>query len=196
MPDSTRLQQAFAAIDRSNAEDPNRELCDGEPRPKELLYGQRMSACLAEFAPDSSDALQLAARSQHIQRWKIARQDYPQGRQGYLNWRRELGQFHARCTGVIMADLDYEPASIARVQDLLQKKRLKQDAETQTLEDVSCLVFLQHYLADFARKHSQAKLINIIQKTWGKMSAEGQAAALKLPLDDALLTLVQKALAG
>lgn len=189
------LEAAFEAFDNANRQDPNQEMVDGQPHPKELLYAQRMSERLQQFAPDSSEALQLAARSQHIQRWKIARADYPLGRQGYKKWRSELAKFHAQTAGDILTNLGYEATTIERVQDLLQKKHLKRDQEVQTLEDVICLVFIEHYLADFASKHEEAKLIDIIQKTWRKMSEQGQQAALQLPLSEELLTLVKKALA-
>lgn len=188
------LNDAFAAFDQANQQDPNLETVNDQPHPKEWLYGQRMSQCLQKFCPEASAALQLAARSQHIQRWKIARTDYPEGRQGYKKWRSDLAGFHADTAGALLSDLHFDNATIARVKDLLQKKQLKRDPEAQALEDVICLVFLEHYLADFAAKHSEEKLLGIIRKTWKKMSAEGHQAALNLPLEPAMLTLVQKAL--
>ncbi len=62
-----RFQQANAAFDALNAQDPSHEVFDGQARPKELLYAERMSAMLKRYAPDASEALQLAARCQHIQ---------------------------------------------------------------------------------------------------------------------------------
>ena len=131
---NTRLDAATAAFDRSNAEDPNRVVHDGEDWPKELLYARRMTACLAWFAPDASDVLKLAARAQHIRRWEMPRGDYPMGRAGYLEWRAELKRRHARLAGACLAEVGYDAATVARVQSLVRKERLKHDAEAQCLE--------------------------------------------------------------
>ncbi|WP_111640402.1 DUF4202 domain-containing protein [Marinimicrobium alkaliphilum] len=191
----SRLQRTLEAFDALNREDPNREMVDGEAQPKELVYGQRMSECLGQFCPDASETLQLAARSQHIRRWAIARSDYPMDRAGYKRWRTDLALYHGEVAGQVMAEQGYDDASIERVKDLLLKKRLKRDPEVQTLEDVICLVFLRFYLDDFARKHDEDKLISIIRKTWNKMSDIGHAEALKLPLSAPMQSLVGKALA-
>lgn len=190
-----RLEAAFRRIDEANAEDPNLERLDGEDHPKELLYGRRMSATLAMFAPDASDAVKLAARAQHIQRWKIPRSEFPMDRKGYLTWRQKLYGMHAELAGAILRDVGYDDATIERVGVLLRKKGLKTDADVQLLEDVICLVFLQHYFAEFSVKHDDAKVIDILRKTWGKMSAEGHEAALKLPMGEER-RLVERALAG
>ncbi len=79
---------------------------------------------------------------------------------------------------------------------LLRKERLKSDPEVQALEDVVCVVFLAHYLADFAGRHSRTKVVEILRKTWSKMSPEGQAAALALDLEEETAALVQEALRG
>jgi len=192
-----RLEATLADMDAANQQDPNRETTpDGQDCPKEWLYGQRMTEQLAKFYPEAPELLQLAARAQHICRWKIPRSDYPDGRAGYKRWRSELGLYHGRVAGEIMARHGYQQADIDRVQAMLSKRGLKRDPEVQTLEDVICLVFMRHYLADFARKHPEAKLIDIIQKTWRKMSSQGQEAALQLPLDESLKALVGKALAA
>lgn len=191
---TAELTQVFEKIDQANAEDPNHEIVEGKSVAKELIYGQRMSNQLATFAPNSSPALQIAARAQHIQRWKSQRSSYPAGLQGYKQWRSELGKFHAEKTEEILQSLGHSEKLIADVKNLLQKKQLKQNPDTQTLEDVICLVFLEYYLEDFAAKHDEEKLIAIIQKTWRKMSEHGQQAALKLPLSEEMLSLVGKAL--
>lgn len=190
----TQLEKTLAAIDAANADDPNREDVDGRSVPKELVYGQRMSAALATFAPEASEALQIAARAQHIMRWKSPRSGYPMDRKGYLQWRHELYGLHAEWTGEIMRAEGYSDDEIERVGMLLRKKGLKTDAETQTLEDVICLVFLEHYFADFAAKHEDEKVIDIVQKTWAKMSASGQQAASELDLPADAASLVQRAL--
>lgn len=194
MINAQRLDATLAAFDTANLQDPNTEIVDGKVVAKEWIYGQRMSARLAQFCPHASEPLQLAARSQHICRWKIPRSDYPMDRTGYKKWRLDLAQMHGDIAGEIMASQGYEDAVIARVKDLLLKRSLKRDEEVQTLEDVICLVFIEFYLEDFASKHEEAKLIDIIRKTWNKMSPTGHAAALTLPLNDKMLTLVGKAL--
>lgn len=190
-----QLQQAFAAFDAANREDPNTEVVDGQAQPKELVYAQRMSQQLNEFCGDASPVVQLAARAQHICRWKIPRTDYPMDRPGYHRWRTELGKFHADTAAAILAKQGVDPELIERVKTLLQKRKLKQDPEVQLLEDVVCLVFIRHYLADFARKHDEEKLLDIIRKTWKKMSPKGQEAALSLALPEDLTTLITRAVA-
>jgi hypothetical protein len=177
--------KAYAAIDSENAEDPSGEA---------LIYGQRMSAKLAEFAPSTSLALRIAVRSQHIRRWEIPRDSYPATRQGYHQWRRALYEFHADTARALLHKLGYNDDLCARVGDLLRKQNLKQDPDAQILEDVACLVFLQHYFADFAIRHERDKLVRIVRKTWGKMSAPGQDAALELDLPADLSEIVVAAL--
>lgn len=189
------MQAAFARIDEANALDPNLEHLDGQEVPKELLYGHRMSATLATFAPDASLAVQLAARAQHLQRWKLPRSEFSMDRKGYLSWRQKLYGMHAELAGAILAEVGFDEAAIARVGTLLRKKGLKTDPEVQLLEDVVCLVFLRHYFADFAEKHDEAKVVDILRKTWSKMSERGRKAALALPLGEER-RLVERALAG
>ncbi|MDJ0935072.1 MAG: DUF4202 domain-containing protein [Kiloniellales bacterium] len=194
--DAPDLAAAFAAFDRANAADPNLEEGAEGPEPKELLYGRRMSAFLTELHPEASAELRLAARAQHLERWRIPRKSYPEGRVGYLTWRRDLKAFHADRAAEILRDLGFEEAFIARVGALLRKERLKQDPDSQALEDVACLVFLAHHFAAFSEGHDEAKLVDILRKTWRKMSERGQQAALALPLDGRSLRLVETALAG
>ena len=192
----SRLDDALRRFDEANAEDPNTEMVDGQPLPKELLYGQRMSARLAVFAPDAPETVELAARAQHIRRWEVPRDSYPEGRAGYLKWRTDLYKRHAELAGEIMGDVGYDPDVIDRVQTLLRKRGLKTDRDVQLLEDVICLVFLEHYFHDFARKHDEEKLISIVQKTWKKMSDRAHEAALALDYAPEDLAVIQKALQG
>lgn len=193
-----RFAKIVELIDAANSEDPNQEVdtVQGQSQPKELLYSLRMAACLNDFEPAASEALRIAVRAQHLQRWKIPRSEFNMDRAGYLQWRRKLGQFHAQRCGELMADAGYNKTAIERVSELLQKKNLKQDEEAQCLEDVACLVFIQFYLDDFAPQHQEQKLIPIVQKTWNKMSSKGQATALSLKLSDAKLALISKALSS
>ena len=189
-------QRFLAAIDRfdaANGCDPNVERCDGEDVPKELLYAQRMSQRLESFVPDASLAVQLAARSQHIQRWQTPRTDYPAGRDGYRRWRSDLAIFHADTAERILEEVGYDASTIDRVRLLLRKERLKADPDCQILEDVICLVFLEHYLSDFAGRHDEQKLVNILRRTWKKMSGRGHEAALELDLPQNVRALLDKA---
>ncbi|MEN0003729.1 MAG: DUF4202 domain-containing protein [Bacteroidota bacterium] len=190
-----QFNKTIAAFDAANAADPNQEIWEGKSYPKELLYAQRMTERLTQFAPDASEALQLAARCQHICRWEIPRADYPMDRKGYHAWRNQLKKFHAEKAGGILAEHGYDPVLIEEVQQLLLKRQLKRNPATQTLEDVICLVFLEFYLEAFSTHYAEEKLISILQKTWGKMSEQGQQTALTLPLSDEMLQLVGKALA-
>lgn len=178
-----RYDRAIARFDAANAEDPNEETLAGRPRPKELVYAERMTAMLARFVPDASEVLRLAARCQHIQRWKIPRADYAMDRIGYLGWRKRLNKFHAQLAGEILRDVGYDEATIARVSALLKKESLKADADAQALEDVVALVFLESYLAGFVAAHGAydpAKFTDILAKTAKKMSPRGRAAAVAL----------------
>ncbi|MBC9795532.1 DUF4202 domain-containing protein [Sinomicrobium weinanense] len=190
----SKFEMAIAQIDAENAEDPNVETINGVAFPKELLYARRMTEKLLDFYPEASRELQIAVRAQHICRWKIDRKQYPMDRVGYLKWREALKKFHAEKTSGILEDLGFENNFTARVSFLIRKKQLKKDDETQILEDVVCLVFLQYYFDDFASKHSEEKVIDIIQKTWAKMSEGGQEAALGLKLSPTAFNLIKKAL--
>ena len=191
----TPFETAIARIDAANSEDPNTVFVDGASRPAELVYSERMSAMLARLVPEASNALRLAARAQHLRRWTIPRDSYPMDRAGYHRWRGELKRRHAEWTSIILSESGIDAETVQRVASLIRKENLKTDVESQTLEDVACLVFLQFYAADFAPKHDREKMIGIVQKTWKKMSEEGQAAALSLTLDPAVRAIVDEALA-
>lgn len=191
---SNNFKRAINQFDTLNSLDPNKVQYDGVTYPKELLYAQRMSKALNSFAPSASESLQLAARAQHLCRWEIPRSDFPKGKIGYNKWRNQLKKLHATKAGTVLADLGYASEMIERVQFLIQKKQLKKDEETQILEDVICLVFLEYYFAKFAEGHTEEKVIDILRKTWRKMSEKGQAAALELPLSEASKGLISKAL--
>lgn len=191
---TTAFLQASQWIDAENAQDPNIEIHESISFPKELLYSNRMYAKLMDFYPNASEAVQIAAKAQHICRWKIARESYPMDRVGYLKWREDLKKFHAKTTAAILEKAGYNADFIARVSFLIEKKLLKKDEETQLLEDVICLVFLEFYLEPFVEKHDTEKLKNIILKTWNKMSEKGHQAALQINYTAANLQLIKDAL--
>lgn len=194
--DTQRLLKAFAAIDAANSFDPKSVDVDGVSRPANLIYGLRMSAELERFAPGASDALKIAARGQHIERWIIPRSQYPMDRQGYHRWRLALRDHHAARLSAILADLSYDPTTIARVVSIVRKERLKEDDEAQTLEDVICIVFIKFELAAFAAKYAEnnAPLADILAKTWRKMSERGHQAVLSIPPTPDVLSLLNKGL--
>lgn len=195
-----RYQKAVALIDAANQEDPNQETADGKAWPKELLYSHRMADMLERYTPEADDAMKLAIRAQHIQRWKSARSDYPMTREGYLKWRTDLYKFHAESAGALLAEAGYGDEDIERVKQAVGKKAIKRNPDTQLLEDVTDLVFIEHYLLAFASKHpeyDEEKWLDIIRKTWKKMSERAHQFALSgaIELPEPLIPLIQKAIA-
>ena len=190
-----RLETVIDWIDAANAADPSFEILEGVSEPKALLYGKRMSAWLERGYPESSEPLKIAARGQHIRRWEVPRESYPATREGYLKWRTYLYGFHADCVADLMQEAGYDSSAIDRVKSLLQKRGIKTDPEAQALEDVICLVFLENYFAEFAATQNGEKLLNIVRKTWGKMSEKGHGLALQLPFTQPVQKLLAQALA-
>lgn len=191
---SSRFNKAIELFDEANGEDPNFEEYNGLKYPKELLYAKRMTDKLNEFDSSADEALQLAVRCQHLRRWEIPREDFEMNRVGYLQWRNRLKSFHAEGAAQILEEAGYGKETIDRVKFLLLKKQLKKDQVTQTLEDVICLVFLEFYFEKFSFKYKEDKLIDILRKTWRKMSDKGQKGALELNFSDRSLNLIEKAL--
>ncbi|MCJ7466719.1 MAG: DUF4202 domain-containing protein [Maribacter sp.] len=193
---SEKLINAFQGFDAANGQDPNIEAYLGKTYPKEHLYALRMTEKLHDFSPNASEALQLAVRCQHICRWHIPRESYEMNRAGYLKWRQDLKKYHVKKATEILEQTGYPQTMIDSVAFLLEKKLLKKNEETQTLEDVICLVFLEYYLEPFALKHPADKTIEILQKTWHKMSKKGHEAALQLPLSKNSKSLLTQAVDG
>ena len=189
-----KFTRAIEAFDAYNSKDPNLEVDNGKPYPKELLYAMRMSQRLNAFAPEAPDYLQLAARCQHIGRWEIPRSKYPMDRQGYLKWRNELKRHHATIAEGILRECGYDSNTIELVKFLLLKKQLQTNPETNLLEDVICLVFLEHYLDDFTTKHEEAKIVDILKKTLKKMSPRAVQEAPGVVRTEAMRNLLEKAI--
>jgi hypothetical protein len=194
------FEQAVELMDAANSEDPNTEVADGKEWPKELLYSHRMSDMLERYKPEADEVARLAIRGQHIQRWKSPRSDYPMNRKGYHLWRTALYTFHADKVAEIMARVGYDDEALERVKKAVGKKQLKKNTDTQLLEDVAALVFIEHYMLAFAEKHpeyDEDKWIDIIRKTWRKMTPDAHAFALsgKVQLPEPLIPLIQKAVA-
>jgi hypothetical protein len=194
--DPEKFAAALRRFDEENSRDPNHENAGGVSHPRELLYAQRLTAWVLRIAPDASEALRLAARCQHICRWESPRENYPMTRAGYLKWRADLKKFHAEKSGAILQETGYDNETTRRVQDLNLKKNFPADAETRTLEDALCLVFLEFQLADLAAKSDDHKMINALQKSWGKMTEGARAEALKLNYGEREKALLHRALSG
>jgi hypothetical protein len=190
---AARFQQVLKRFDDENARDPNLVGIAGTTQPRELFYAQRLTEWVLRLCPNASEALQLAARSQHICRWMIPRNSYPMTRAGYLRWREELKRFHAQKSTEILREAGYPEEMIARVRELNLKKNLGEDPECQVLEDALCLVTLQYQLGDLMDKTDQDKMVAILQKTWKKMSPAAQREALGLSFADRGRELIAKA---
>jgi hypothetical protein len=189
-----KFEAALRRFDEENSRDPNRETAGGVSHPRELLYAQRLTSWVLKLYPDASEALRLAARCQHICRWESPRENYPMNRAGYLKWRADLKIFHAGKSGAILREVGYDDETIRRVQDLNLKKHFPADAEARTLEDALCLVFLEFQFAALAAKSADDKMINALQKSWGKMTEAARAEALKLNFGTREQALLQRAL--
>jgi hypothetical protein len=195
------LDQVIELIDQANRQDPNKVVDENAKEwPKELLYSHRMTEMLHKFVEQPDEVAEIAMRGQHIQRWTSPRSDYPMDRQGYLQWRTNLYKFHAETTAGLMQQVGYDEESIQRVRKAVGKKGIKVNPDTQLLEDVTDLVFIQFYMLEFAGKHAEYdedKWVDIIRKTWNKMSERAQQFALSgnIKLPEALIPLIQKAIA-
>lgn len=188
-PNQHQFEQATALIDAANAEGP-----------KELLYSHRMSDMLGRYMPEADDAMKLAVRAQHIQRWKSPRDAYPMNRQGYHKWRSELYTFHAETAAGLLTQAGCSEDLIERVRKAVGKRDPKTNPDTQLVEDVAALVFIEHYMQEFVDKHpeyDEEKWLRIIRRTWNKMTEQGQKFALSgaLKLPEPLIPLIQKAVA-
>lgn len=191
-----KFETAIRLFDASNSEDPHKEVFEGKEYPKELLYSYRMSEWLNKIEPNASESLQLTARCQHINRWKIPRENYPMDRKGYHHWRTDLKKYHSDVAGVILREAGYDQEIINQVKSMLLKEKLKTNPEMQVLEDVVCLVFLNYYFSDFIKKHDEDKLVVIVERTWKKMSERGHQEALKLKFTPEEERIIKKAIGG
>jgi hypothetical protein len=190
-----RFTHAVAAIDAANADDPRRVLIDGGEQPKELAHAALVTEWVERLEPDASDALLLAARAHHLRRWSIPRSTYPEGRSGYLRWRKALHEQHAREVAEILVDAGYDETTIVRVQDLVRKRGLGRDDEVQVLEDAICLVFAQTDLLELAHRVDDEKMVEVIRKTLVKMSPRAIALAAELDLPAEARALLARGLA-
>ena len=195
-----KFEKALALYDAANSKDPNIESDNGKDVPKELLYSQRMLDMINRYQPDADDVAKLAVAAQHIERWKSPRSDYPMNRKGYHQWRTNLYKFHAETAAIFLEEAGYDEAFIERVKLAIGKKDLRNNADTQILEDVAALTFIEHYMTTMYKnfpQYDEQKWIDIIIRTWKKMSPEAHEFALSgdVKLPEALVPVIQKALA-
>ena len=180
-----RFDRAIAAIDAANAED---------PAGRESRDAMLAAEWVGRLRPDASEALLLATRAHHIRRWKIPRHTYPDGRTGYLRWRRALHDHHAAETARILEEHGYDAATIARTGEIIHKLDLAHDADVQALEDALCLVFLETQFDDLAARLEENKMVDVLRKTLRKMSAQGKSVALGMKLSTSGRALLERAL--
>lgn len=192
----SRYSSALTLIDNAHAQDPKTVVIDGKDVPYELHYAQKMSKYLEKRAPSAPEVLRLAIRAQHFRRWEIPRDSYPMNKQGYHAWRTYLKKRQAEMASQICLDCGYSEEDAMRVASMIRKEDMKKDEETQVLEDVACLVFLDDQFEEFEKEHDEDKIVNILKKTWGKMSEQGHELALEISMSDRAKHLVTRALSG
>lgn len=180
-----RYRRAVAAIDARNAEDPTG---------REPQHARDVLRWIEVLAPQASEALRLAARAQHMGRWRTPRDRYPDGRAGYLRWRRDLAAFHAEEAARLLTQCGYPAEFVDGVGRLMRKEQRTTDTQAQTLEDALCLAFIERELADFRHRHDDAKLQRILRRTWEKMSPAARREALALPLGEPVRELLARSI--
>lgn len=188
-----RLQQTLRRFDQYNAADPNVFSWEGQTCPQELFLAEKLHEWVLRLAPDASEPLILASKCQHIGRWQIARSSYPEGRIGYLSWRKALMRHHAAIAQGIIQDAGYPDSVAQRVAAILMKQGIKQDPDVQVMENALCLVFLQYQYEAFHPAHT-AKIVEILRKSLLKMDAAGHRWALSLPYTPAGMEHLKQAL--
>ena len=185
--------RARALIDAAHAADPSRAP-DG--RPAELVYADRMEGWVTRLTPSPTPLLQLAARCQHLERWTVPRSTFPMDKPGYYAWRRSLYTKQAERARALLLAAGVPVDEATAVATWVSKAGLKTNPGTQTLEDAACLVFLESEISAFAAQHAdypREKFVDILRKTWKKMSAPAQQAALGLDLPAHVAALVREA---
>ncbi len=193
--EDVRFHKAIAAFDALNAQDPNTVEVYGQPMPKELHDALAMTRWVDALYPEAGEAVHLAARCQHLCRWQVPRNSYPEGRTGYHQWRTDLKKRHAEQSAEVLRSVAYDAATIDAVSAINMKEGLRSNPDVQQIEDALCLVFLEYQFESYLDQWDDEKVIRILQKTWAKMSSIGHEAALRLHYSEPALSLIQRALA-
>lgn len=193
---TSAFETTIEQLDALHAGDPRQIEQDGESVPRELWHARQMSAWLGRLSEEPDELVRIAVRGQHLQRWQVGRDEYEEGRQGYLHWRRDQGRRAGNTTAAVMREAGYSDDDAERVARMIRKEGLgRGEAATQAVEDCACLVFLENYFADFSRKVDHEHMVRIVQKTWRKMSAPARELALELPMAPEARSIVAEALA-
>lgn len=192
--DVSRRDRAIAAFRAENAKDPALVTDGAQLRPKELVDAERLALWVERLEPQPSEPLALASYCQHLCRWQIPRSSFPAGRIGYLTWRKSLAKYHADQAAEILRGVGYGDDVMQAVRQINLKQGLHVNADVQTMEDALCLSFLEHELESFAGQHPDAKVVDILAKSWRKMSERARQVALTLPLSEHAGALVKQAL--
>ncbi len=190
----TKLEKAFELFDAFNKQDPGTITWEGIAYPAEYFYAVQLHNWVLKLAPAAGEMLLLASRSQHIGRWKVPRNSYPEGKSAYLRWRTDLAKYHAETTGEFMLQAGYSVEEVKAVQQIIRKEQLRLNPEVQVIENALCLVFLQFQYEDFIAKHDDKKVITIIKKSWAKMTEPGRDAAMNLHFSEKGKALLLEAL--
>ncbi len=176
------LEATLADIDRANAEDPTTLRVRGVDRPKALGEAELATIWMEQLVDAPSDELRVAVRAHHLRRWTVPRSTYPDGRAGYLKWRRDLHERHADDVGEIMRSHGWPDTSVTRVQDLIRKRGLGriEDDELQAFEDALCLVFIETQYDELAGRLPDDTMEGVVEKTLKKMSPAARELAATL----------------
>jgi hypothetical protein len=190
---SEQFDAAIADIDAANAQDPNEMVHGGSTRPKELLHAELMTDWVQRLDPSADEAQLLAARAHHFRRWTMPRSEFPEGRAGYLRWRRQAGRRHAEEVGALLRRHGYDDDLVERVGSIIRKESRATDPQVQTHEDALCLVFLETQLMDVGRRLGEDAALEVLSRTIDKMSSGAVATALTLDLEPAAVDLLGRA---
>jgi hypothetical protein len=190
----SKLEQAFHLFDQYNQQDPEKISYQGSTYAAENFYALQLHTWVTKLDSAAGEALLLASRCQHIGRWEVPRETYPDGKAGYLKWRSDLGKYHAEKAENLLQQIGYDDATIQHVQHIVRKEDLRNDKEVQVIEDGLCLVFLEFQYEDFIQEHDDDKVIHILRRSWKKMSERGQKAATELSFSGRGKELLERAL--
>ena len=183
-------------IDNAHAADPKHST---NGRPAELVYADNMERWVASVAPEATPILRLAARCQHLERWSVPRASFPLDKPGYHAWRKSLYKKQADRARELLLQAGVSAEEADEVATWVSKTGLKTNPGTQALEDAACLVFLENEIPGFATQHpdySREKYVEIIRKSWRKMSPRAQELARGIPFPPGIGELVHEAIAG
>jgi hypothetical protein len=178
------------AIDLANASDPNRFYSEALAQ----AQGRIAERWVTYLDPGAAEALRIAARAHHLRRWSVPRDSYPEGREGYLRWRRDQKVRHADELRGLLEQCDAPSGLLDRACEIVQKKRLGTDLEVQTFQDAVSLTFIETQFVVTAEKlGDEARMTDVLAKTLAKMSSAARVAARTIELDDWHMAVLRRA---